>query len=395
MNSMQCSSERVVEQPIKEHLDSASTELRATQVEQNICPLFDICPLSTLAPDCPPLGNPNLQFLRDRIDDGTADEALTLARIAWFSFPNIRLSADAKTMIDAMMTEVRETVSQAVTPLGILTSSLEPLLKRIDELAKCLPDDVKMKFDDVNRGLQEQIAQVKELASKAPEPVLKQVSSLQETIYQLLNKPAARGQVAESAFCELWQSEFIKDKVIPKGGPGKADLVVTPYIQEKNQYGKKISVERKTGKQRYSATHVEEAVRHARVEGASYIVLVYDCQTNLPEAIRPIHIAHEEELFVVIVDLETGGWKTCRWILETFQTVLDNPEQTSSLPVKAISELVHEMHSLTNDVETLKASCNGAKCSIDKVDKCIAELEKRILRYLARLRDLLSESIPS
>ncbi|MCJ7771088.1 hypothetical protein MUP37_05890, partial [Candidatus Bathyarchaeota archaeon] len=185
----------------------------------------------------------------------------------------------------------------------------------------------------------------------------------------------------------------IKDKVVPKGGSGEPDVVVTPYVQGLNGHGKKVSIERKTGKQKYSATHVEEAIGHAKTEGASYSVLVYDSQENIPSAIQPIHITIEDGVLLAIADVETGGWKTCRWILETLQTILGCSEQLPPLPIEALESLIHEMHSLTKDLESLRAGNNTARSGIEKVDKSMGEIERKISCYLRKLSELLTPPI--
>src|SRR5207253_2857075 len=94
--------------------------------------------------------------------------------------------------------------------------------------------------------------------------------------------PNTKGNVGEKILVNLWPQYFGHDEVKWVSNAGNEDLMVTPYWNSGvNNYGEKISIERKTGKQTYSGTHFKAAVDHAIDKDASYAMLIYDTEENL------------------------------------------------------------------------------------------------------------------
>ena len=76
-------------------------------------------------------------------------------------------------------------------------------------------------------------------------------------------------------------------QVRPRGkvrDAGIENIIVTPYLNSGfSRHGDRISIERKTGKQKSSGTHFDEAVQHAVARGLSYSIIIYDTEENVPE----------------------------------------------------------------------------------------------------------------
>jgi hypothetical protein len=96
------------------------------------------------------------------------------------------------------------------------------------------------------------------------------------------------------------------------GGAGREDCLITPYLNNGlNRYGDRISIERKSGKQKYTGAHFDEAVRHSIERGATYSII-----DNIPQ--KTI-FAREKGVLVAVVDIESGTWKMAREIFEILQ----------------------------------------------------------------------------
>jgi hypothetical protein len=103
-------------------------------------------------------------------------------------------------------------------------------------------------------------------------------------LMQLIHKPNVKGSVGEQVLAEIWLGKFERDHVDVIGGKGKVDLLVTPYLNTSiNRHGDRISVERKSGAQKYKIKDLDDAVRHAIENGVAYSIIVYDTQENLPQ----------------------------------------------------------------------------------------------------------------
>ena len=107
---------------------------------------------------------------------------------------------------------------------------------------------------------------------------------IQEIMSQLHYKPNVKGSVSETVLADIWPQYYKFDFVELLGRSGREDFIVIPYLNSSiSRHGDRISVERKTGKQRYTGGHLDEAIKHSNARGISYSIIVYDTTENLPE----------------------------------------------------------------------------------------------------------------
>jgi hypothetical protein len=162
---------------------------------------------------------------------------------------------------------------------------------------------------------------------------------------QLIYKPSVKGSVGEKVLAEIWPRDFGKDLIEMLGGAGREDFLVTPYLNTGfNRYGERISVERKSGKQKYTGGHFEEAVRHSIERGTTYSIIAYDTQDNLPQKTM---IAREKDVLVAVVDVESGTWKMAREIFEVLQKEMTSKKKTvNEINIRVIQEVATDIGAL-------------------------------------------------
>jgi gas vesicle protein/FtsZ-binding cell division protein ZapB len=352
------------------------------------------CPLCGAANMPMTLNIQNVQFLAERAAEATLDECITMARIAWNNFPSLKLEAGSKELITEILKALQEQVNATLSPINQLSQTIMPLVDKLGGLTSKLPEDIRKEFSETNKQLSEQLKAFKEATDKSSQPVQQEIKSLSTTLAELIHKPIAKGTVAERTFGESWQEAFTKDQVKLIGGPGQPDLLVTPYLTFNGvRQGKKISLERKTGSQRYTAEHVIKGIEHAKLHGAPYCIIVYDTPENLTEQLRPIHVEVEDGIVTAVADFVTGGWKTVRQTFEVLQSLIpsNTPTTPETIDVPAIQRTVEEMQKLTATIESLRKHNNCALKNCDKAREDIAELEQGIIDYQQRLKELLSK----
>ncbi len=128
-----------------------------------------------------------------------------------------------------------------------------------------------------------------------------QIQQIYQMLSQLFYKPSVKGSVGEKILAEIWPQYFNKDVINLLGGAGREDFLVTPYLNSGiSSYGDRISIERKSGKQTYTGAHFKEAIRHSIEKGATYAIIVYDTQDNLPQKTM---FAREKGVLVAVVDI--------------------------------------------------------------------------------------------
>lgn len=350
-----------------------------------------LCPLCNSKAAEYSISPTNLQFLKEMNSAGNIDDSITLARIVWNNFPQLRLSADSKALIDKLLLSVQQEVKTILSPVDLITKTVNPLIQRLAELTDKLPENIKEEFADVNNELTQKMKTIEDAATKATDPVQKQVKDLSDAINQLVNKPNAKGKAGENMLGDCWQESFLKDKVEVLGGPGQSDIIIVPYLTDSQKYGERIVVERKTGKQKYNGHHLEKTISHAKSENSKYAVVVYDNPNNLSESQRPFFITTIDDTVVAITDAETGGWRTARQVFEVFQTIsADKDSPKKEIDIAEILKTIEEMQKINTIIEQLRRHNNSAISCSESVREDIAKLENTILNYCHKLKELLS-----
>ena len=331
----------------------------------------------------------NISFLDERFEEGTLDEVISVARIAWNNFPELKLSTESKAIIDSLLGSVEGKVQQILNPLQnatTLLSSLSTNMIEMVELSKQLPENLRQdlgrKIEDVQKQIQDLLVKV----SSPPELVLQRLSELDGTINELINKPVSKGTFFENVLAQIWQTTFVKDTVMPMGGPGRSDLLVIPHLG--NRYGDKISIERKAG-QNYSRDHVLEAVTHASTEGSKYAMAVYDSADKIPEVFGSMSMEMINSIFIVTTEVQVG-WKTARSVIAVFQNALKTEEAWQGIDLKEVRNIVVQMNEFNTEIEELRKKNKSAIKACEAVTKTINRLEELFGMHLDRLQLVLN-----
>src|SRR5271157_11621 len=390
----------------------------------------------------------NVQFLQERSADETLDEALTVLRIIVEKVPGVTIDVANKSALEEYFQKIQEQVSDTVVtpiallidnanqligrlsalaenvpadiksefievnkdlaeklknieknateiPLTLFSGALNPLTEKLGHLIENLPKDVKEEFKEVRADLQEKLVEIKNSAEKSNNAVGDEVEELRNTINSLINKPTNRGRFGEGVLAESWTAECEQDIVDQKGGAGEPDALVVPYLgMNGGSYGQKISVERKTGAQKYSGKHLEEASRHARKCGATQVMLVYDSMSNLPEELRPMKVMFrpQQRLTIAIASLGERTWVTAREILEVLQ-IIDprNGEPKREINMVELDNAVSDIQAINITIDKLRKTDNTMNRCCDEMRTRIEELELLISSYQSRLRQVLDE----
>jgi hypothetical protein len=238
-----------------------------------------------------------------------------------------------------------------------------PLSIRLEGLIEKLPEDIKKEFTEISKQLTNELRSVQETAKNSTLPIEKDVKGLSDAINLLVNQPSTKGFVNEQTLQFGWQETFIKDKIVRKGGAGQADLVVTPYLEfSGSRYGSKIVVERKAGTQKYSGSHLAEAIMHSKAEGSKFCILVYDSPANLLELQKPVCLTMSDGITLAMSDVQTGGWRTSRQVIGVIQITLpaDNADTASRIDIKRLQGAVQQIAGLNNQIELLRKNNNSA-----------------------------------
>ena len=334
------------------------------------------------------LSESNLLFLQKRVADSNLNEAIDIARIAWEQFPQIRQSADTKRIMESIMEGLQEKMNvQVLAPISSTTTAMTAIIDRLENLVDSNPSLIERGFNRTIEGFRSEMNNIR---AAIQEPTAK-ISELNQLVNQLLYKPIAKGNAGETILTDLWTEHFTKDQIEKLGGAGREDMLVRPYLGGDNgtsHFGDAISIERKTGKQKYTGSHREEAIRHAKEKGASIAMLIYDSQENLPLIVRPVSISREQGILVVVSDLQSGSWKMMRETIEIIQTIMQhsNNKDIAAIDVDAIQEVATELGNMVKLVEQIKGNNAKIKSCAYEVEQSIVTIKALVKSYQERLQ---------
>jgi hypothetical protein len=335
---------------------------------------------------------PNARFLCDRKAEDNLDEAITISRICWDNFPSLRLSADSKTVIEEFMVStklwLKEQAEQALKPINDLNSALATTVTALSTLSMSLPEGLKPHIDLAMQELDRKRQLAENGLKISLDGLRKDIETIEEHFRRITYKPTERGQIGQVSIASAWLDLFPNDKVIPRGGPGESDVLVQPYLGDGKlgRLGAVISVERKAGKQSYSSLHLHEAVKHAKHEGAKYVMLLYDCYDNLMQ--QSMRIDHVSGIFYAVCEFESNSWKIARQLIG----LLQENEQTSGQQVDlaTVRKTIEDMA----EIEAAKAAIERENEKAWKANDSIRQrhlpaLNQALREYLTKLQQMV------
>jgi len=332
------------------------------------------------------LSQANLHFLESRFFERNINEAIDISRIAWEQFPGMREAVDSKRMLDRMMEGLQDKMNvQVLVPISTTTSAMTAIMDRLEDLVENNPSLIQQGFNKTIEGFRLEMSSIR---TAIQEPTAK-IIELNQLVNQLVYRPIAKGNAGESVLADLWTEHFTKDQLDKLGGAGREDVLIRPYLGGDNgssRFGEAISVERKTGKQKYTGSHREEAIRHAKEKGASIAMLVYDTQENLPQSIKPVSISREQGLLIVVADLQSGSWKLMRETIEIIQRVIQSSNKDiSTINVERIQEVVTELGNMVKLIEQIKGNNTKIKACSEEIEQNAVTIKALVKNYQDKL----------
>jgi hypothetical protein len=326
----------------------------------------------------------NRHFLLQRIKEHNLDEAITLSKVAWENFPLLRESADTKKVVETVLEGIQQNINnQIFTPLNARINALNSLTATLQNNPKQIQESSKQTIQSLNESINQIIFTI----NNGPTVQIRQI---QEMISQLVYKPNIKGSVGESVLADIWPQFYRFDFVERLGGSGREDFIVTPYLNSGvSRHGDRISIERKSGKQKYSGTHFDEAVKHAVARGLSYSIIVYDTEENVPEKTV---IERENGVLIAVTDLHSGTWQMARDMFEVLQkelALMKKDVNEVKINVKLIQEVSNDITTLIKFTSNVKLNNTKILNLTKKIDQDTTEITEALNLYRNKLRSAI------
>ena len=329
------------------------------------------------------LSEPNKNFLLARVNDKKLDLAITYSRFAWETCSNLERTIDTNSIVQDLSIgfqkmfneQIRNPISTIVTSLGVLMTTLEQNPKLIQQCSEREIETLKTQF--------------KLLEGTINEPS-KNMNLLVNMISEFMHKPNTKGSIGEKILVDLWPQYFEHDDVKLVGNAGNEDLMVIPFLNSGiNNYGEKISIERKTGKQAYTGSHFKAAVDHSIAKGASYAMLIYDTEENLSK--KTTIFARDRGVLVAAVDLNSGTWRVAREMFEVLQKELGlSKKAVSEINIDVIQEVAMDIATLIDWTAKIRVKNGKIKSYSEGLNDDLDEINKVVKNYQLKLKSAVS-----
>lgn len=278
---------------------------------------------------------------------------------------------------------IQQTINaQILTPINTSISGLNALMSTLEKN----PELIQKCSDDTLRNLTGHLNQI---VSSINGPTT-QIQQIYQMLSQLVYKPSVKGSVGEQILSDIWPQYFNKDFIERLGGAGKEDFLVTPYLNNGiSGYGDRISIERKSGKQTYTGAHFKEAIRHSIEKGATYSIIVYDTQENLPQKTM---FAREKGVLVAVVDIQSGTWKMAREIFEVLQKEITSKRKTvNEINIKVIQEVATDIGALVKYTSDIRGKSARIQKMTKEIDEDLDGIKEAVGNYQRKLKDAVAE----
>jgi predicted nucleic acid-binding Zn-ribbon protein len=129
---------------------------------------------------------------------------------------------------------------------------------------------------------------------------------------------------------------------------------------------------------------------HAIEKGATYSIIVYDTQENLPQKTM---FARERGVLVAVVDIQSGTWKMTREIFEVLQKEITSRRKTvNEINIKAIQEVVTDIGAIVKYTSDIKGKTAKIHTLTDKIDEDVDEIKTAVTNYQNKLRAAIVET---
>jgi hypothetical protein len=380
---------------VPNHSDEVSIMSERTEVFGETAAVLEV--FSTTCPVCGSLrkvkiSSLNAEFLCDRTAEGNVDDAVTLSRICWNNFPQLRLSSDSKAIIGEFMMSTKrwfeDQAKQILNPLSDMNKTLTTTITALSTLSTSLPEDLKPHLSVAIQQLDSKMQLVESALKSSLDSLRQDIGTIEEQFRKINYKPTEKGQAGQTSTETAWIDMFPNDKVTLKGGPGESDLLVEPYLGDgkHGHLGSTISIERKAGKQSFTSGHLHEAVKHAKREGSKYVMLIYDCYENLMR--QPMRIDRIDGILYTICEFESNSWKTARQLIGLLQE--NEPAVDSQIDLVAIRKTVEDMAQIEAAKAAIERENEKAWKANDNIrQKHLPALDQALKEYATKLQQLI------
>ena len=354
------------------------------------------CPVCGGFPSRYLVNDVNLEFLKACANKGQVDEAISVARIVWSRFPELRLNADSRMIIEGVSANM----------LKALQVQINETLEPAKMFAEKLPELVYKLPIQVDKNIGEKVEEIRILLAKEfkealshmgfPEPeqmkllsqLLPAVLPLLQDLLALQKVPSEKGKFGELELLKELRDFFPEDDYKHIGGSGETDIIATP-IYGGFHLSQRVLIESKKNNSGWSKDFIDEVKRHMQANSNRFAILAVEV---MPKGARGFLIEHFNEGAILVtsrkdVCIAYGALRSV--FIATYPFEVNVGDLRKLFEEKRIEEAIKDALNYQEYLKRIKTKSAtimlNAKSIVEISDDlnthlrfCLTELQKRI-----------------
>jgi len=293
----------------------------------------------------------NLSFLTDLASQKTINATISMARIVWDNVPQLRLTADSRTVIDGLVrTLIENTQHQLSTILVPLKMFIESFPKIIERLPEDIRKDAKEEFNEIRMKLESEFKTLREITPTFedtfatlqslmdgitetterkieeikqelannfketlekmgfPEPeqmkllaqLIPSTLPLLEELLRFQKVPKEKGDRGELDLVQELREFYPEDECEHFGHSGEIDILAIPRLNGSN-LGHRILVESKKNNSGWDRSFIHQVRNQMRLRGERFAILAVEM---MPKTANGFLIENCPEGVILVTDRE-------------------------------------------------------------------------------------------
>lgn len=399
---------------------------------------IDNCPICGSSPREYTIDKDNVQFLKERTDNGQANAVITMSKVVWNYLPQLRLTTDQKTIVDKLSKTLLEDFQKKADSM---LAAMQNLTGTFSNVARELPIDIKDNFknamvlfereletlkkstptfENVVRAIEVVSEKIEETTQKSlsnvekelnanfkeildkmgfPEPeqlkllahLIPSVLPLLERLLRLQEVPSERGELGELELVRQLAEFYPQDECKRLGKAGDTDILAMPRFN-----GTKIGqilVESKKNNSGWKRLFIQQVRRHMKLRNERFAMLVVEA---MPRGTNSFMVEHFPEGAVIVTSIQNFyiAYGAVRSALIAFA-----PFSKSNLDVhklfadKRIEETIQDTYHYQDKLRKIRANAHKIEGTAKTITENANELDECLKHSLRELQQRINNAV--
>jgi len=397
-----------------------------------------LCPICGSKSDQFLIDSANLDFLSDLREKNKINAAVSMTRIIWKNIPQLRLTADQKTIVDKLSKALLEDFQKKA---DTMLTAMQNLVKTFSNIAKELPVDIRDEYrntvllfehelealkksaptfenvveaieiisKNIEETTQKSLGNVeKELSAKFkealdrmgfPEPeqlkllaqLIPSVIPLLETLLRLQEVPSKKGKLGELELARQLAEYYPQDEYEHLGKPGDTDILAMPRFN--GTIIGQILIESKKNNSGWKRSHIQQVRRHMKFRNERFAILAVEI---MPRGANGFMTEHFPEGAIIVTSIQNFyiAYGAVRSAL-----IAVTPFSKRSLDVqklfadKRIEEAVQDAYQYQGKLRKIRANAHKIEKNAKDITENANELDECLKRSLKELQYRINDAV--